>query len=255
MLEPVRKNQDLYDRLWARLPIPSHESWPIWRELSHELTPASGQADRPAQAGEPGETGAPRLLELGSGVLPKIPVRGGYFADLSQSALRKLRGHGGLGVRSAGALPFQSGAFRVVCAFEVLEHIPDDETTIAEIARVLSPGGALYFSVPVDPGLFTGFDTACGHVRRYDAPALEQLLKSHGLVVERWTTQPNRFRRRGVGDFAGWLIALLERFPRLMIRLKRHAMAAEQRLRYVWQRGDIGRSHEDGGLIAVARKL
>lgn len=126
--------------------------------------------------------------------------------DLSLAALRKLTAHGGHGVRAAGPLPFCDAAFSTVCAFEVLEHIPDDEQTLAEIARVLAPGGALLFSVPVDPDLYTRFDAVCEHVRRYDARALAARLADHGLRIERWTTQPNNF-----GPIMGWLAALVLR--------------------------------------------
>src|SRR2546423_89000 len=84
----------------------------------------------------------------------------------------RLAAEGGRWVRAGGLLPFGDGAFDVVCAFEVLEHIPDDDQALAEIARVLRPGGALVFSVPVNPALYSGFDAACEHVRRYDAPSL-----------------------------------------------------------------------------------
>jgi SAM-dependent methyltransferase len=235
MTDLVHKNREIYDRIWAQLPIPEHQQWPIWGELEKELSPSA------------------RLLELGSGVLPRIPVRGGYFADLSQAALRKLEQHGGLAVRSAGPLPFSDGAFQVVCAFEVLEHIPDDETVLRELARVLRPGGALFFSVPVDPDLFTGFDTACGHVRRYQASELADRLAALGLHIERWTTQRNRFRPR-LGDWLGRFLQFIERWPRVTMRLKRWAIAHEMSLRYSWRNSDILESHQDGGLIAIARR-
>lgn len=235
MTDLVNKNQRIYDRIWARLPIPRHQQWPIWGELQKELSPSA------------------RLLELGSGVLPRIPVAGGYFADLSQAALSKLHKHGGLAVRSAGRLPFADGAFQVVCAFEVLEHIPDDETTLRELARVLAPGGALFFSVPVDPALFTRFDTACGHVRRYQAEELRDRMAACGLYIERWTTQPNNFKPR-VGNLIGLFLQLIAGWPRLTIWLKRRAVAAEMRLRYSWRSDDIRASHPDGGLIAIARR-
>lgn len=45
-------------------------------------------------------------------------------------------------------LPFPDGAFDVVIASEILEHIPDDRDAIAEAARVVRPGGTLAVTVP-----------------------------------------------------------------------------------------------------------
>ena len=58
-------------------------------------------------------------------------------------------GGAGAGVRGdALRLPFPDGAFdKVICA-EVLEHLPDDSSAMAELSRVLRPGGLLAISVP-----------------------------------------------------------------------------------------------------------
>jgi SAM-dependent methyltransferase len=48
----------------------------------------------------------------------------------------------------AHRLPFPDGAFDVVIASEILEHIPDDSAAIAEAVRVLRPGGRLAVTVP-----------------------------------------------------------------------------------------------------------
>ena len=45
-------------------------------------------------------------------------------------------------------LPFPDGSFDRIIAAEVLEHIPDDRAAMAEIARVLRPGGRLAIMVP-----------------------------------------------------------------------------------------------------------
>ena len=45
-------------------------------------------------------------------------------------------------------LPFPDGSFDVVIISEVLEHIPDDRGAIAEMVRVLRPGGRLAVTVP-----------------------------------------------------------------------------------------------------------
>jgi SAM-dependent methyltransferase len=49
---------------------------------------------------------------------------------------------------NAHHLPFPDGAFDVVIASEILEHIPDDAAAIAEAVRVLRPGGRLAVTVP-----------------------------------------------------------------------------------------------------------
>jgi SAM-dependent methyltransferase len=48
----------------------------------------------------------------------------------------------------ATAMPFPDGCFDVIIAAEVLEHIPADRAAIAEITRVLAPGGTLAVTVP-----------------------------------------------------------------------------------------------------------
>ena len=47
-------------------------------------------------------------------------------------------------------LPFPDGEFDRVVAAEVLEHIPDDDAAIAELVRVLRPGGTIAVTVPGD---------------------------------------------------------------------------------------------------------
>lgn len=45
----------------------------------------------------------------------------------------------------ARALPYETGAFDVVCAMDFLEHVEDPERVVAEAARVLSPSGLFFF--------------------------------------------------------------------------------------------------------------
>lgn len=47
------------------------------------------------------------------------------------------------------SLPFESASFDIVYASHVLEHVPDDLRAIAEIRRILSPGGVAILPVPI----------------------------------------------------------------------------------------------------------
>jgi SAM-dependent methyltransferase len=71
-----------------------------------------------------------------------------------------------------------------VVAFDVLEHIEDDVTAVAEVRRVLRPGGAFLVAVPVDMRLWSAHDEAVGHVRRYDRAGLLGLLADGGFRIE-----------------------------------------------------------------------
>jgi SAM-dependent methyltransferase len=87
------------------------------------------------------------------------------------------------------ALPFPDASVDRVMASEVLEHIPDDVTAMAEIFRVLKPGGRVAVTVPR-----YGPERICwalsdeyhanegGHIRIYKASVVRTRLASVGLV-------------------------------------------------------------------------
>ncbi|MDQ3991468.1 MAG: class I SAM-dependent methyltransferase, partial [Actinomycetota bacterium] len=127
------------------------------------------------------------LLEIGPGLRPTIRVQGSHFADISAAAVAALRARGGIAHRYAGGpLPLPDESADLVCAFEVLEHVQDDEALLREVARVLRPGGLFVFSVPLHMALWTSLDRIAAHVRRYEPGDLRALLGRARLDVERY---------------------------------------------------------------------
>jgi SAM-dependent methyltransferase len=90
----------------------------------------------------------------------------------------------------ATAMPFPDGAFDVVIAAEVLEHVPADQHAINEIARVLRPGGVAAVTVPAWlPERICWLlsddyhNVPGGHLRIFTRPELETKLRRSGLSV------------------------------------------------------------------------
>jgi 2-polyprenyl-3-methyl-5-hydroxy-6-metoxy-1,4-benzoquinol methylase len=95
-------------------------------------------------------------------------------------------------VMRAENLPFEAGQFDLAAAIEVLEHVPDPEHTVAEMARVARRH--LLVSVPREP-LWRGLNLARGayvqslgntpgHVNHWSRRGFAQLLARHGRVLE-----------------------------------------------------------------------
>ncbi len=77
----------------------------------------------------------------------------------------------------AKAIPFES-EFDVIGAFDVLEHIPEDERVLSQMLGALAPGGGLLLTVPQHPFLWSYGDEFSRHVRRYTANELKARLKA-----------------------------------------------------------------------------
>ncbi|RPH50729.1 MAG: class I SAM-dependent methyltransferase [Desulfobacteraceae bacterium] len=125
-------------------------------------------------------------------------------ADLNYNDMLEARGklnfhekvgeHGGgvwaLSSADVNNLPFKNNSFDLVICSEVLEHIPDHETAVFEIMRVLKPGSNLVVSVPrympekICWVLSDEYHNANrGHIRIYKKNELVRLLENSGAQL------------------------------------------------------------------------
>jgi 2-polyprenyl-3-methyl-5-hydroxy-6-metoxy-1,4-benzoquinol methylase len=89
-------------------------------------------------------------------------------------------------------LPFGDGEFDLAAAIEVLEHVPDPERTLAEMARCAR--SHLLVSVPREPlwrmlnmargAYWPQLGNTPGHINHFSRRGFERLLAAHGEVVE-----------------------------------------------------------------------
>lgn len=133
------------------------------------------------------------ILEVGPGSGVNVPVLAPHgrlvVLDASPVSLADCATHGARALVRGDAvrLPFAGESFELVCLFDVLEHLADDEAALAEVRRVLRPGGTLLLSVPALPLLWGRQDVLSEHHRRYLRGPLSALLSRAGFQVAHLT--------------------------------------------------------------------
>lgn len=87
----------------------------------------------------------------------------------------------------ARRMPFER-EFDAIGAFDVIEHIAEDEAVLAQMHRALRPGGSLLLTVPQHPFLWSEYDVRAHHVRRYTGGELRQKLARAGYEIVKMTS-------------------------------------------------------------------
>jgi len=124
--------------------------------------------------------------------------------------------------------------FDTVLCLNVLEHVEDDASALAQLLSVLRPGGHLSLFVPAFPALYSDMDRMAGHCRRYTRAAIGRLAteKRADLVVNRyfnaiggvgwWLNKLGRHQslddpsvNRQIELFDRWLVPLSRRVDRV----------------------------------------
>jgi 2-polyprenyl-3-methyl-5-hydroxy-6-metoxy-1,4-benzoquinol methylase len=172
-----------------------------WGLLESEVRGAPATHYAAALELAPAPNAGARLLELGAGHCEMARLfreRGWrvHTADLEPACVREAAGLGfpSVQVDLNDGLPFADAALDLVVMLEVLEHVLRAEVALAEVARVLRPGGRLLLSTPnhafyksrvrMLKGRPLGMEGE--HVRFFVKAQLERLLAERGLrLVDR----------------------------------------------------------------------
>lgn len=82
-------------------------------------------------------------------------------------------------------LPFEDNSFDLVCAFDVIEHIEDDQLGVSEMKRVCKSGGHVCVTVPAFMSLWSHHDVVNHHFRRYVMQPMKDLFDGNGQTIYR----------------------------------------------------------------------
>jgi SAM-dependent methyltransferase len=107
-------------------------------------------------------------------------------ADLCYTALQQNNTKRGLTYQYDihDRLPDLDGVFDHLILFDVLEHIDEPVRFLQSALFHLKSGGLLFINVPALESLRSPYDTAAGHVRRYDKPMMEAEVTAAGAEVK-----------------------------------------------------------------------
>jgi len=173
--------------------------------------------------------GSPRLLDVGCGhgdfILACQRV-GWTVAGVEQehSPIMRMKRELGVEVYAPAQLRgLPSASFDAVTFWHVLEHLPDPAETLAQIRRLLKPGGVLLVEVPN----FGGWEGRVGgpawfhldvprHLYDFDRGSLEFVLRRQGFATIRWETFSLEY---GAFGFAQTVLNRICRHPNHLFQL------------------------------------
>ena len=132
----------------------------------------------------PGSTG--RVLDVGAGTgeFSRRLRNGGAQVTCVEPdpALRALLIESGFVAH--GSIEDAIAPFELIILVNVLEHIESDVEVLRELRSRLTPNGRIFVFVPSLQVLYSRFDRAIGHHRRYSRAALRGALEHAGFVVD-----------------------------------------------------------------------
>ena len=130
------------------------------------------------------------LLDCGAGTgrfaLEMAPLCRVLVLDDHEEALRLLRTRfraDQILSLSGDQVPLPDGSLDYVTALDVLEHVPDDAAVVRGFHRLLKPGGIATVTVPAGMALWSDWDVALHHFRRYHRAQLRALFPGEAWEI------------------------------------------------------------------------
>jgi len=161
------------------LPTLTTNAWLRFDAIRKALRIAQPRAVLEIGAGEGG---------LGTWLARHYTYTGVELDDRSRSAAEARIAANGHGEIKAQLSDVTQRNFDLACAFEVLEHIADDEAALRQWREYLRPSGWLLLSVPAHPDDFGAADELVGHYRRYERDMLSRRLEDAGFEIVRFAS-------------------------------------------------------------------
>jgi trans-aconitate methyltransferase len=137
------------------------------------------------------------FLEIGCGTgfvisavakrFPEARLSGSEYLEEGLVYARQRVPGAGFTQMDARHIPYES-ELDAIGAFDVLEHIEEDEAVLQQICKALKPGGMVYITVPQHRWLWSAVDEYACHARRYGADELHQKVCKAGFEIMRSTS-------------------------------------------------------------------
>jgi len=135
---------------------------------------------------------AESFLEIGCGTgyvltsiqgkFPRLHIWGSDIFSRGLSFAQRRLPDAALFQMDARRIPFEE-EFDVVGAFDVLEHINEDDVVLRQMLQAIKPGGGVILTVPQHPFLWSVVDERSFHKRRYTRIELEKKVTEAGLRI------------------------------------------------------------------------
>ena len=133
-----------------------------------------------------------RILEIGCGTGHNLEMLGSYgpadaieLDDESRAIAERRLGRAVMNAPLPELSGVAEGAYDLIAALDVIEHVDDDAAAVAAIAARLKRGGRLLMTVPAHRWMWSAHDVVNHHKRRYSKPQLKALIENSPLRLDK----------------------------------------------------------------------